>query len=164
VNPSEAAFAVVLIVVLLSLAGYFAWRQIHTLRGLRAQEGLPDDDRRYVRRQAIRRLVCSVLMIAFAAFLVGSFFLEPHVQEVARHARERAEGPQPQPVPGFVNFFALYWGAALFVLFVILLLAAADVWAVARFGLRHQRQLRDDHRAMLESQLARLRERRNGQP
>ena len=43
------------------------------------------------------------------------------------------------------------------------LLAAADIWAIRRYSMRHFRQLRDDRRAMIERELAELRrERRPG--
>jgi len=42
------------------------------------------------------------------------------------------------------------------------MLAAVDVWAIARFGLRHHRQLQADHRDGLKRDVARLRQERNG--
>jgi hypothetical protein len=164
VNPGELSFTLVLIVVLLGLAGYFGWRQIQALRGLRGQPDLPREDRRYVRRQGVRRLVCCVLMVVLAGMLVGWFFLHPHYREVSLQLDQRAKGEDITPEQRtFLRLFAIYWIAALFMLFMIFVLAAVDFWAITRFGLRHHRRLQADHRAELEEQVARLRARRNGQ-
>ena len=50
----------------------------------------------------------------------------------------------------------------LLLVFAMILLAAFDFWAIARFGIRHHRQIQEDRRAMLESHAARLRSQRNG--
>jgi hypothetical protein len=55
-----------------------------------------------------------------------------------------------------------YWGVLLCVLLVLILLAAVDVCAITRYGLRHHRRLRADHRADLERDVARFRQQRNG--
>ncbi|HVI52708.1 MAG TPA: hypothetical protein VM661_15975, partial [Candidatus Sulfotelmatobacter sp.] len=62
----------------------------------------------------------------------------------------------------FARFFATYWIAVLFVLFVLIALAGVDFWAIARYGARHRRQLKADHRAMLLADVARFRRQRNG--
>ena len=62
-----------LVAVLLGLAAYFAWRQVHALRSLPGIPNLSDEDRRYVRGQAWRRLACSVLMAVLAVLLSASF-------------------------------------------------------------------------------------------
>jgi hypothetical protein len=166
VNSSELVFSLFLIVLLLALAGYFAWRQVQTLRGLRAQPQPSAEDRRYLRRQAVRRLVCCALMLVLAGLLVGSVILEPRYQALTRTLEEN-QPAKPEDVPQedreFARFFTAYWIAALFVLFVLIALAAVDFWAIARFGMRHRRQLQADHRALLHEELARLRSRRNGE-
>ena len=56
---TQILFTSLLILVLVGLAAYYAWRQVQALRGLRHAENLPPEDRRYVRNQAWRRLACS---------------------------------------------------------------------------------------------------------
>lgn len=74
----QLVFGSSLVVILLALAGYYAWRQRQALRGLREADDVPLEDRRYARRMAWRRLVGSGLMAVFAGMLVGSFFLQSH--------------------------------------------------------------------------------------
>src|SRR5437764_9767901 len=158
VDPAELFFLVALAAVLVGLAGYFGWRQVQTLRGLAGQ---PAEDRSYLRRQAVRRLVCCTLMVVLAGLLLGNIFLEPHLQEMSRQLAQQ-QGEASQENKEFARFFGVYQGAALIVLFALLLLAAVDFWAIARFGMRHRRQLQADHRASLHEEIARLRRRHNG--
>lgn len=164
-EASELTWVLVLSGALLALAVYFGWRQVRALRGLSGRQ-LADEERRFVRRQAVRRLFCCALMVILAGLLVGTVYLEPEYQELTRQLKERNERGGGAAVPDdekqFARFFAGYWIAMLLVLFVLLALAAADFWAVARFGHRQHRRLEADHRAELEQQLARLRHRRNG--
>jgi len=167
VSTTQAIFSAVLIVVLLGLAAYYAWRQVQALRGLRGQENLPPEDRRYVRNQAWRRLACSGLMVVFAGLLGGSFFIEPIAQElINRGDAAQAENPEG-PVFGadekpFVRFFTAYWISALLVLLGMVVLALWDLLAIRRFGARQFRKLQADRRAMIERQAARLRHEGNG--
>jgi hypothetical protein len=166
VSSTQIVFAAFLIVVLLGLAAYYAWRQVQALRGLRGQENLPREDRLYVRNQAWRRLACSGLMVVFAGILAGSFFIEGPAEELADQraaARERGE-PEDPGQQWFAKFYGYYWTVALLVLLAMVLLALYDLVAIRRFGARHFRQLQADRRAMIERQAARLREERDGHP
>ncbi|HEV3260844.1 MAG TPA: hypothetical protein VG013_28590 [Gemmataceae bacterium] len=159
---TEYMFAALIVLVLVGLAGYFGWREWQVLRGLRDEENLPPDDRRYLRRQAWRRLVCCGLMAVLAGLFVGWYALGFHQQ-----ALDWVEGRGPQGPPErevrLLNLSLAYVGAAGVVLIGMLLLAAFDLWAIRRFGIRHLRQIQADRRAMIERQAARLRSRRNGQ-
>jgi uncharacterized membrane protein YfcA len=73
----EHTLAVLLVCVLLSLAGYYAWRQCRMLRGLGRSMVLGDEDRTYYRRQAWRRLVGCVFMVLIAGFLGAWYVLGP---------------------------------------------------------------------------------------
>jgi hypothetical protein len=63
------------------------------------------------------------------------------------------------------RFFAYYWIAVLGLLFALVVVAAVEMSAIRRYAARHFRQIRDDRRAMLEEELAKLRRgRRPGDP
>jgi len=137
---SEITSGILLIVMLLGLAGLFAWR---SLRALRTLGSASTEDRRYHRNQAWRRVACAVLMVLCAGLFLGWFFLE---EELSRSA----------------ELSVFYWISVLLLVLAILFLAAFDFLAIARFGLRHHRQIVADRRAMLESHAVRLRSQRNG--
>jgi ABC-type uncharacterized transport system fused permease/ATPase subunit len=166
-NPDQLGFTLVLVAVLLGLAVYFGRQQLRTLRGLKSPDSLPAEDRRYLRSQAYRRLFCSALMVAIAGLLIGWLFLEAEhreLQKALRAAQEVDPGAVPtQEQRDFAHLFWLYLSAALLVLLILLVLATMDFWATARYGLSQRRKLQADHRAILEEQLARRRQERNGQ-
>jgi hypothetical protein len=165
VTLPQAIFAAVLVVVLLGLAGYFSWRQFQALRGLRSADQLPPEDRRYIRNQAWRRLAGSVLMVVFAGFLVGAFFIEGLAGELAERMKAATPAEREALTADnrfFLHLWSYYWIAALLVLLGLISLAALDFFAIRRYGQRHYRQIQADRRAMIERQAARLRRERNG--
>jgi hypothetical protein len=150
----ELLFGVVLVVALVGLAGYFAWRQFQTRRGLIGDRALTPEERGYLIRQTRRRLVCCVLMVLFAGFLVGWYFLEQKLPELQAVAEEEGK---THPL---VELLAYYWILALLVLFGIFALAGLDFFATARYGLHQKKLLEIERRTALEIDAARLRQRR----
>ena len=149
----ELGIGLTLAGILVFLAVFFGVRQRHTLAQLRQDGQLAKEDRLYFIGQVRRRLICSILMIIFAALLVGWFFLG----DVAKPPEGE---PIPEDVKDSVRFITIYWIIALFVLLAILFLASFDFLATARFGMRRVRQLENDRRAVLEMEAAKLRRRR----
>src|SRR5262249_14502331 len=91
---------VILGALLLGWAGYSAWRQVQTLRALRAAENLPPEDRRYMRNQAWLRLGGCGLMVALAALLALSFIVEKPAQALLEEGdAARARGEEPEATP-----------------------------------------------------------------
>jgi hypothetical protein len=166
VSIPQILSTILLIVVLVGLAGYYAWRQVQTLRELRHEENLPREDRSYMRNQAWRRLACCALMVVFAAMLTGWFFIGWPFEDLVKLGEEAAgRNERPELDPGqkqVVRIAGFYWVAAMLVLLGMMGLALFDILAIRRFGQRHFRKLQADRRAMIERQAARLREQRNG--
>jgi flagellar biosynthesis/type III secretory pathway M-ring protein FliF/YscJ len=164
VSWPQIIFGVVLIAALLFLALYYGWRQVVALRRLRLHPELPDEERRYQHRQAVGRLVNSVLLLVLAALLAGVmlYYEGPTQQLVDQNAAAEARGePRPELTPEqrhLVRVWGWWWLALLVVLLAVVLLAALDLWAIRRWGLRQYRKLQADRRAMIERQAARLRQ------
>src|SRR5438046_3652972 len=162
----QLLFGIVIVLVLLGLAGYYAWRQVQTLRRLRATTEMSVDDRRYTTRLAWRRLFCCALMVLLAGLMFGSLFLNERASQLAREvdlAEERGEDANlNDEQKEFARYYSYYWIFSLLVLLVIVTLAAIDMLATRRFGLRQYRQIQADRRAMIEEQVARRRHQRNG--
>jgi hypothetical protein len=153
----QLAVGASLVLLLLVLAGYYAWRQRNTLRMLRTDTSLSGDDRAYLRRQVRLRILCSILMMVFAAMLVGWFFLEGNLREIKAQVPQAELNPEQRES---LRLLGLYVVALMVVLAAILLLAALDFLGTAKFGLRHQRLLEADRKVMLEKQAALLRQQR----
>lgn len=153
--------------ILAGLAVFYSWRQGRLLRRLRDHPDLPEEETRYLRGQAWRRLVSCVLLLVLAGQMVGALvFLEIPAQ---RLADERAALPAGQERPpltqeqrSFVNLYGAYWIVFLLILLAVVVVAALDFFATRRHGRRLHQKLQADRRAMIERQAARLRQERNG--
>jgi hypothetical protein len=151
VNPVELVCASLLGVLLFATGGYYGWRQIKQLRRLRfSVETL--QDQRFLRTQAIRRLVISVLFIVIAGLLGGSYFLESGLPDKVGTAADEDS----------LYVFSSYWLVTILLFLTILCLAAIDVLATRRFALRQLRQLHRQYEAIIAAQAARARSLRNG--
>jgi MFS superfamily sulfate permease-like transporter len=166
VTRVQVIFGVVLVLALLGMAAVFAWRQWRALRALSGETEMPPEDRKYIRNQAVRRLVCAALMVVLAVLLVWWFPREGPTGELVQQgeeARERGEKPVLSPEQErVVHASLLHVILILVVLFAVIVLAGMDFLAIRRFGIRHYRKIQADRRAMIERQLARLRSQRNG--
>lgn len=162
---SEIVFGSCLVVVLVTLSLLVGRRQILQLRKLRTQ-ALPDEEMRWERRKAWRRLVSSALLFLLAALFVGLLVAyEPEAGRLAdeREAFEQANAPPFTPEQ---RVFLRVWGglvlAILLVLLAVVFLAGVDLWATRRYAFRQFRKLQADRRAMVERQAQRMRQERNG--
>jgi len=164
---SEIIFGAVLVVVLLFVAVLYGVRQIVSLRQLRAAEEMGLEERAYLHGRARRRLVMSLLLLVLGViFTAGLVYLETPAQQLAdqREAQEQQGdsaplSPEQRP---FARLYLSFWIVFLLLLMAVVLLAAVDLWATRRYGLRQHRKLIADHRAMIEREIARYRQERNG--
>src|SRR5471030_2359507 len=69
VEWNERVYGALLVAVLTVLAGFYAWRQAAMLRRLGGPHGLSDEEARWRRGQAWRRLLGSALMVLLAVLL-----------------------------------------------------------------------------------------------
>jgi hypothetical protein len=167
VENSELIYGGILVVVLLALAGYYGFRQVQMLRGLRLPDERSPEERAFSRKQARRRLITSVLMVVFAGLLAGSVAFTPSVRRiVASNEASNVNAEEPQPDLDDQRLakiaYGSYWIVALLVLLAIVTLAGLDLMAIRRYGQSQLLQIQSDRRAMIEKEVARLRRDRNG--
>jgi hypothetical protein len=160
VDNTELIFGTLLVLLLLGLAGFYSWRQIRMLRTLARDHSFSTDERRYLQRQAWRRIACSVLMVIFAGLLVGSYFVEGNLDSLHQEAGQSSKPNSEQRE--FIYFYSSYWIVGILLFFGILVLAALDLFATRRFTLGQVKQMQDSHQVLLDQQAARLRGQRNG--
>ena len=164
---SELIYGGFLVFVLLGLAGYYGFRQVQMLHGLRLADERSPEEREFSRRQAWRRLISSALMVVFAGLLAGSVAFTPSVRRLAA-SNEAAIGNNEETPPDFDErrftkiVYGSYWIVALLVLLAILVLAGLDLMAIRRYGRSQLLQIQTDRRAMIEKEVAQLRRDRNG--
>jgi len=165
VNSLSPLIAWLLVLLTLGVATYFARQQVSTLRGLRGLGELALEDRRYLRRQAWRRLFGCVMLVAIASLISGWYLTgqDAGIDALGDQLKAQAAAGEKQPRPEqeqAKRFYVYYWISVLLLLLGLVLLAAADIWAIRRYSVRHFRRLSDDRRAMLEHQIAELRRER----
>jgi hypothetical protein len=166
VTVSEIVFGGLLVVALVVLSLVVGWRQIITLRRLGASADTPDEERLYERRKAIRRIISSALTLVLAVllgYLVASF--DSTAGQALRERQQNAD-----PAAGATDqqkYLIRLWGvpaiATLLVLLVVLVLAGLDLWATRRFARSQYSKIAGDRRAMIQRQVNRLRQERNGE-
>ncbi len=92
---SEIIAGTALAVVLFGLAGFTLWWQLRNLRQL-AHRQLPDEETRYLHRQAWQRLATGGLLLVLGVLLVGALaFLENPAQKLADLSDEARKAGQP---------------------------------------------------------------------
>jgi hypothetical protein len=167
VGWSQIVFGAVLVVVLLFLAILYGVRQVVTLRRLRSAEEIPAEERAYLHGRARRRVVMSVLLFLLGVMLVVALaYLEVPAQKLADERAAQEEQGESIPLTPeqrlFARWYGGFWLVFLLVLMAVVILAALDLWATRRFGVRQHRKIMADRRAMIERELSRLRQERNG--
>jgi hypothetical protein len=159
VDDYEMPMSIALAGLLVVIAVYFGYCQQQMLAQLRLDTDLPADDRRYLHRQAVRRLINSVLLLVLAGFFIGWCFIGPQAKELLQ-AEPGAE--IPQEAKDSLRLVAAYVIGGLLLVLVVLVIAVVDLFATARYGARHRRQLVNDRRAALHAEVERLRRDRQG--
>lgn len=165
---AESVFAVVIVVSLLGLAGYFAWQQWRTLRRLPGQTDLSTEERRFQWAQCWRRLLGSVVMVVLAGLLVGSYWVGQEHQAALMMDQPNAaaaHGDRDQLDPAqqqFLTQYSTFWIIFGVLLLGLVFLAFLDVWAIRRFARQQFHRIRTERRAMIEREVAQLRRERNG--
>jgi len=148
--------------VLLASAAVFAVAQVRLLRGPVRSPELPDEERRYLRRRAWRRLFgCLLLLLLGGQLWTALLFLEDPAQRLADQQGDGHRDLSPDEVR-FAKVYGWFWVVFLLLLLALVLLAAWEMWSVRRRGVVERRRLLDDRRAMLQRQAVRLRQERNG--
>jgi len=150
VDPVGITLGILIAAVLLLIAGYFIVRQRHTLQTVRADTQMPSEQRRYLYKQSWRRLFGAVMLIILGAMMFGSVFLDYDPPGAAQQGELAADKEAAKQTVRFLSFYLM---TMLLILLVILALAVLDFWAVARFGRYQQKQLIQEHHAMLEAEL-----------
>jgi hypothetical protein len=133
--------------------------QVRNWRRLR-NESLASDDRRYLRGQAQRRTINSVLLLVLAGMLAGAY-LAGGQQELNRIAGLRVQEPPGEQTPEdreFVKSMAIYWSAFLILLFFVIVIAIGDYTATSLYGRQQLRRIRNEQRTLLERDLAVIRQ------
>lgn len=167
VGWSQIIFGAVLVLVLLFVAVLYIVRQVLALRRLRATEEMALEERVYLHGRARRRLVTSLLLLLLSVMLsIDLVFLEVPAQRLAdqraKLQQQSDSSPFNEEQRSFARVYGWFFVLFLLVLMIVVFLAGLDYWSTRQYGLRQRRKLLDDRRAMIEREVSRLRQERNG--
>lgn len=159
-------FGSLLVLLLVVVAVGFGWRQLRTLRQTAEST---DDEARFQRRLAYLRLCSSLLLLVMAGLLAGMLlYVEDATMRLADERHEQKLRGELPPLQGeereLVRISLALWIAFLLALLLVMLLALIDVWAIRRYARQQYGKIRDDRRAMIQRQAARMRRDRDGPP
>ncbi len=133
----------IIVVVLIAIALFFAWRQSGVMRALNYDTRLQPDQRLYFLKQCYRRIFGSVLLLVLAGMMIGTLFLDIQpANQMDQQAAKRTLG-----------YLSFYTSGMLLVLLAILVLAIVDFWATTRYSLQQQKRLFQEHHDMLAAEL-----------
>jgi hypothetical protein len=139
-----------------------AQRQRHALRAMAEEPFLADEDRRYRRGQALRRMVTSALLVVVGG-MIGSYYLSgmdtrmdaiPKDNKPGTPPQEGEPDPQAESDKQFAKFVGFYWIGILGLVFVAVCLAVLDVWVTRKYWMARYKELKADHDAKLQRDLA----------
>lgn len=157
-------FALIFAGILLLIAVSSIRRQMHSLRRLQRDQHVPSDERRYLKNQAYRRIVTGCLLIGLAGMLSGAYFsgMERRADQLGDEKRPVDEEGRKQPMADedkdFVRFYAFWWIGILVLIFLVVSLAIADIWATRRYAWTQLKRISSEHREVLERDLAMYRQ------
>jgi len=138
-------------------AGY---RQASALKRVRDERFMAEEDRKYIRRQAKRRLVISALLLVEGGMMSTYYLSGMDARMDAIPERNKAVGqapaddPQDQDDKKFTRLAALYWIAIVLILAVFVGVALVDVWATRKYWMVRYREIKAEHEAKLQRDLA----------
>jgi hypothetical protein len=139
-----------------------ALRQRRALRALAGEQFLPDEDRRYRRGQARRRLVTSGLLVVVGG-MIGGYYLSgmdarmdaiPNQNKIGAPAPEGEPDPQVESDKQFTKFVGFYWIGVMGLVFIAVCLAVLDFWATRKYWMARYKELKADHETKLQRDLA----------
>jgi hypothetical protein len=138
-----------------------AARQRRALRALRGERYLADEDRVYRRGQAVRRLATSGLLVVMGGMIAGYYLSGMDARMDAIPERNKLGAPpEGEPDPRdeadkqFTKFVGFYWIAVMVLVFAAVSLAVVDFWATRRYWMARYKELKADHQAKLQRDLA----------
>jgi len=157
-----------LAILLVVVAWHYSRKSVRTLQTTTAAFEMLPNERRYLRRQAWRRLVNSALMTLLAILMCTWYAagINERADKLAdERVAQRVNGkapPMTEEQKENSRFFAIYVIVMLVLLGAIVMLAGLDLFATRLYGLKELRKINTDRRAMLQRQLDRWRQERDG--
>ncbi|MGL6076782.1 MAG: hypothetical protein ACRC8S_21730 [Fimbriiglobus sp.] len=148
------------LIVLGLITGAVQWT---TLRELRERKHVPSDELRYLKKRAYRRLATAGVLILLGCQVSLSYVTgqEARADALAHATQDPNQQFDENGVPImsadqklFFRFWWSYWILAIVLIFLLVGFAAADAIATRRYWIGLYREMRQQHQAILQRDLA----------
>lgn len=156
------AVGLILAAGLILVGALTALRQQRALGAIADEPFLPDEDRRYRRGQARRRMATSGLLVVIGGMIAGYYLSGmdarmdaiPERNKIGAPPQEGAPDPRAEADKQFTKLVGFYWIGVLGLVFVAVCLAVFDFWATRKYWMARYKELKADHDAKLQRDLA----------
>jgi uncharacterized membrane protein YdbT with pleckstrin-like domain len=128
-------------------------RQLVTLARVRAQPYIADEDRRYYRGQARRRMLASGLLIVIGA-MIAYYYLSGMDARMDEIGAKQQQVPPAEEDKEFTRQVGMYWIGVILLLGVVVTVAVIDFIATRKYWMARYREIKADHEAKLQRDLA----------
>jgi hypothetical protein len=138
-------------------------RQFALLARVRTQPYMADEDRRYFRGQARRRLFASTLLVVIGAmiafyYLSGMDARMDAIPERNKDGPPAADDPQAEADKEFTKVVGIYWIVVILLLGLVVCVAVVDFVATRKYWMARYKEIKADHETKLQRDLAVLRQ------
>ena len=135
-------------------------QQFNTLARVRSLPYMPDEDRRYFRSQARRRLLASALLLTIGT-MIGIYFLsgmDARMDAIPERnkpgGQPAADDPQAESDKEFTKLVGIYWIAVILLLGLVVCVAVVDFWATRTYWMARYKEIKEEHETKLQRDLA----------
>lgn len=146
---------------LILLGAGTAARQGRTVRRLRDESFLPDVDRRYFHGQVQRRAAVGVVLLTIGGLITFYYLsgMDARMDAIGEKSERAIAAGEPKPEPTaderrFAKIVGWYWIGVLGLVFAVGCLAVLDFWATRVYWMIRYREIKADHEAKLQRDLA----------
>ena len=135
--------------VFLGLLGIGAgMRQLVTLARVRTEHFMAEEDRRYYRAQARRRMLASGLLVIIG-LLIAIYYLSGMDARMVEDKRRETEEDKD-----FAKAVGFYWISVILLVGVVIAVAVIDLIATRKYWMARYKEMKADHEAKLQRDLA----------
>jgi hypothetical protein len=139
-------------------------RQFAMLARVRAQPYMADEDRRYFRGQARRRMFASALLVVIGGMIAFYYLSGMDARMDAIPERNKPDGqaaqddPQAEADKEFTRQVGIYWIVVVLLLGVVVCVAMVDFIATRKYYMARYKEMKEDYETKLQRDLAVLRQ------
>jgi hypothetical protein len=135
-------------------------RQFAMFERVRTQPYMADEDRRYYRGQARRRMFASSLLLVIGGMIAFYYLsgMDARMDAIPERNKDggqpAADDPQVEADKEFTRLVGIYWIVVIMLLGLVVTVAVVDFWATRKYWMARYKEIKADHETKLQRDLA----------